>query len=69
MTFGFNLNMLQMWVIWNLCELENKIISVERMFQYTCIASEPTLVIEESQPDHSWPSHGEVDFHGLQVSS
>uniref|UniRef100_A0A7N2M9F6 ABC-type xenobiotic transporter n=1 Tax=Quercus lobata TaxID=97700 RepID=A0A7N2M9F6_QUELO len=66
-TFGFNLNMLQMWVIWNLCELENKIISVERMFQHTCIASEPTLVIEESQPDHSWPSHGEVDFHGLQV--
>ncbi|KAF3946840.1 hypothetical protein CMV_026937 [Castanea mollissima] len=37
------------------------------MFQYTCILSEPTLVIEESQPDRSWPSHGEVDFRDLQV--
>ncbi|KAM3744028.1 hypothetical protein ACB098_06G020800 [Castanea mollissima] len=27
----------------------------------------PTLVIEESQPDRSWPSHGEVDFRDLQV--
>ena len=49
--------------------MENKIISVERMFQYTCIPSEPALVIEETQPDHSWPSHGKVDFRDLQVSS
>ncbi|KAL4618713.1 hypothetical protein ACB092_06G030800 [Castanea dentata] len=59
--------MLQMRVIWFLCQMENKIISVERMFQYTCIPSEPTLVIEETQPDRSWPSHGEVDFRDLQV--
>ena len=69
MTYGLTLNMLQMRVIWFLCEMENKIISVERMFQYTCIPSEPALVIEETQPDHSWPSHGEVDFCDLQVSS
>ena len=61
--------MLQMWVIWNICEMENKIISVERIFQYTCIPSEPPLVIEENQPDYSWPSHGEVDIRDLQVLS
>ncbi|KAK7853535.1 abc transporter c family member 3 [Quercus suber] len=66
-TYGLTLNMLQMRVIWFLCEMENEIISVERMFQYTCIPSEPALVIEETQPDHSWPSHGEVDFRDLQV--
>ncbi|XP_059444810.1 ABC transporter C family member 3-like [Corylus avellana] len=66
-TYGLNLNTLQMWVIWNICELENKIISVERIFQYTCIPSEPPLVIEENQPDYSWPSHGEVDIRDLQV--
>ncbi|KAK7857559.1 abc transporter c family member 3 [Quercus suber] len=37
------------------------------MFQYTCIPSEPTLVIEETQPDRSWPLHGEVDFRDLQA--
>ncbi|KAM3696211.1 hypothetical protein ACJW30_06G022900 [Castanea mollissima] len=66
-TYGLTLNTLQMRVIWFLCQMENKIISVERMFQYTCIPSEPTLVIEETQPDRSWPSHGEVDFRDLQV--
>ncbi|KAK7299953.1 hypothetical protein RJT34_10784 [Clitoria ternatea] len=66
-TYGLNLNMIQAWVIWTLCNLENKIISVERILQYTSIPSEPPLVIEESQPDPSWPSHGEVDIQDLQV--
>jgi ATP-binding cassette subfamily C (CFTR/MRP) protein 2 len=66
-TYGLNLNMLQTLVIWNFCNLENKIISVERIFQYTCISSEPPLVMEQNQPDHSWPSHGEVDICDLQV--
>ena len=59
--------MLQAWVIWNLCNMENKIISVERILQYTSIASEPPLVIEENRPDRQWPSQGEVDIRGLQV--
>ncbi|KAK4851345.1 hypothetical protein QYF36_014332 [Acer negundo] len=66
-TYGLNLNMLQAWVIWNLCNLENQIISVERILQYTSIPSEPPLVIEENRPGPSWPSHGEVDIRDLQV--
>ncbi|XP_038686802.1 ABC transporter C family member 3-like [Tripterygium wilfordii] len=66
-TYGLNLNTLQAWVIWNLCNLENKIISVERIIQYTSIPSEPPLVIEENRPDHTWPSQGEVDLIDLQV--
>ncbi|XP_004491490.1 ABC transporter C family member 3-like [Cicer arietinum] len=67
-TYGLNLNMIQAWVIWNLCNLENKIISVERMLQYTNIPSEPPLVLEEeNRPDPSWPSYGEVDVRNLQV--
>ena len=67
MTYGLNLNMVQASVIWNLCQMENKIISVERILQYTCISSEPPLVIEENWPDHSWPPYGEVDLRDLQV--
>ncbi|XP_061993227.1 ABC transporter C family member 3-like isoform X1 [Rosa rugosa] len=66
-TYGLNLNMLQVWVIWNLCSMENKIISVERILQYTSIPSEPPLVIDSNRPDHSWPSQGKVDMHDLQV--
>ncbi|KAM7280856.1 hypothetical protein ACFE04_007990 [Oxalis oulophora] len=66
-TYGLNLNMLQVWVIWNLCMLENKIISVERILQYIGIPSEPSLVIEENRPDSSWPFHGEIIIQNLQV--
>jgi len=61
--------MIQAWVIWNLCNLENKIISVERILQYTTIPSEPPLVLEEeNRPDPSWPAYGEIDIWNLQVA-
>ncbi|KAI0529340.1 hypothetical protein KFK09_001887 [Dendrobium nobile] len=66
-TYGLNLNMLQAWVIWTLCNLENKIIAVERILQYTNIPSEPPLVIEMNRPDVNWPSKGDLDLHDLQV--
>ncbi|PNX55443.1 ABC transporter C family member 3-like protein, partial [Trifolium pratense] len=67
-TYGLNLNTIQAWVMRNLCNLENNIISVERMLQYTTIPSEPPLVSEEEKrPDPSWPAYGEVDIRNLQV--
>lgn len=66
-SYGLNLNMLQAWVIWNLCNLENKIISVERILQYTSIPSEPPLAVESHRPNSSWPSLGEVEIRSLQV--
>ncbi|GAB2245993.1 hypothetical protein Droror1_Dr00001486 [Drosera rotundifolia] len=68
-TYGLNLNTLQAWVIWSLCMMENKIISVERILQYCEIPNEPPLVIEDKRPDASspWPSHGEIDIQDLQV--
>ncbi|RVW50163.1 ABC transporter C family member 3 [Vitis vinifera] len=65
-TYRLTLNMLQFGVIWSLCNTENKIISVERMLQYTSIPSEPPLVIEENRPACSWPSYGQVDIQDLQ---
>uniref|UniRef100_A0A1D1YVQ9 ABC transporter C family member 3 n=3 Tax=Anthurium amnicola TaxID=1678845 RepID=A0A1D1YVQ9_9ARAE len=66
-TYGLNLNADQSWVTWHLCNLENKMISVERILQYTCIPSEPPLTIETNKPDCKWPSQGEVDIRGIQV--
>ncbi|KAM3744032.1 hypothetical protein ACB098_06G021100 [Castanea mollissima] len=66
-TYGLNLNMVQAGIVWTLCQMENKIISVERILQYTCVPSEPPLVIEENRPDHSWLRNGEVDIRDLQA--
>ncbi|XP_009124680.2 ABC transporter C family member 6 [Brassica rapa] len=66
-TYALNLNNLQSNLVWTLCELENKMISVERMLQYIDIPSEPSLVIESTRPEKSWPSHGEITISNLQV--
>ncbi|KAL2896839.1 ABC transporter C family member 3 [Bienertia sinuspersici] len=66
-TYGLTLNMLQSWMIWNLRNMENKIISVERILQYNFIPSEPPLIIEDNRPDLSWPPCGEVNVQNLQI--
>ncbi|KAE8698369.1 ABC transporter C family member 13 [Hibiscus syriacus] len=66
-TYGLNLNMLLSMLVWQICRMENKIISVERILQYSSIPSEPCLVIETNCPDLSWPFRGEVCIHDLQV--
>ncbi|XP_022877778.1 ABC transporter C family member 3-like isoform X1 [Olea europaea var. sylvestris] len=66
-TYGLNLNMLQAWVVRILCSLENRIISVERILQYTSIPSEPPLVVDSSRPESQWPSNGEINIQNLQV--
>ncbi|EOA32624.1 hypothetical protein CARUB_v10015919mg [Capsella rubella] len=66
-TYALNLNSLQATLIWTLCDLENKMISVERMLQYIHIPSEPSLVIESTRPEKSWPRHGEITICNLHV--
>nr|XP_027123792.1 ABC transporter C family member 3-like [Coffea arabica] len=66
-TYGLNLNMIQAWVVWVICLMENKIISVERILQYMSIPSEPPLVVESNRPNNHWPSQGEVDICDLKV--
>ncbi|XP_074557731.1 ABC transporter C family member 3-like [Curcuma longa] len=66
-TYGLNFDMIQTSFIWILCNLENEIISVERILQYSSIPSEPPLIVEDNRPDHSWPSKGEIDIVNIQV--
>ncbi|KAL5574198.1 hypothetical protein UlMin_023795 [Ulmus minor] len=66
-TYGINLNVLQASVIWNICNAENKMISVERIIQYTNIPSEAPLLIEDSRPPNNWPQIGTICFKNLQI--
>ncbi|KAL3356244.1 hypothetical protein AABB24_017098 [Solanum stoloniferum] len=66
-TYGINLNVLQASVIWNICNAENKMISVERILQYSNLASEAPLVIENSRPSSTWPETGTISFQNLQI--
>ncbi|XVE90824.1 hypothetical protein DITRI_Ditri20bG0107100 [Diplodiscus trichospermus] len=66
-TYGINLNVLQATVIWNICNAENKMISVERILQYSNLASEAALEIEERRPHNNWPEVGKICFRNLQI--
>ncbi|KAL3734637.1 hypothetical protein ACJRO7_023912 [Eucalyptus globulus] len=66
-TYVLNLNTIQEIVIFSLCNMENKIISVERIIQYAGISSEPPLTIEDDCPCPSWPTCGEIAISDLQV--
>ncbi|XP_021667781.2 ABC transporter C family member 5 isoform X2 [Hevea brasiliensis] len=66
-TYGLNLNArLSRWIL-SFCKLENKIISIERIYQYSQIPSEAPSVIEGFRPPSSWPENGTIDLIDLKV--
>ncbi|KAF8412824.1 hypothetical protein HHK36_000795 [Tetracentron sinense] len=66
-TYGLNLNVQQASIIWNICNAENKMISVERILQYSKLNSEAPLLIEECRPPNNWPEIGTICFKNLQI--
>ncbi|TXG62442.1 hypothetical protein EZV62_009436 [Acer yangbiense] len=66
-TYGINLNVFQASIMWHICNLENKMISVERIIQYSNLKSEAPLVVEEYRPPNNWPEVGTICFNNLQI--
>lgn len=66
-TYGLNMNVLQAWIIWNLCNVENKMISVERILEFARLPSEAPSVIEHCRPESDWPTEGFIQFENLHV--
>ncbi|CAL4922095.1 unnamed protein product [Urochloa decumbens] len=66
-TYGLNLNALQDRVVWGMCNLENRIISVERILQYINIPAEPPLFMSGDKLAHNWPYNGEIQLYNLHV--
>ncbi|XP_057721837.1 ABC transporter C family member 5-like [Arachis stenosperma] len=66
-TYGLNLNArLSRWIL-SFCKLENKIISIERIYQYSQIPSEAPAIIEDFRPPPSWPENGTIEIIDLKV--
>uniref|UniRef100_A0ACD5TTN1 Uncharacterized protein n=1 Tax=Avena sativa TaxID=4498 RepID=A0ACD5TTN1_AVESA len=66
-TYGLNLNArMSRWIL-SFCKLENRIISVERIYQYCKIPSEAPLIIEDCRPPSSWPENGNIELIDLKV--
>jgi hypothetical protein len=67
LSYGFALNLSLYWVVLLACQVENKMVAVERIAQYTHIPSEAPLVNEESRPSPQWPQEGTIVLQDLKV--
>jgi hypothetical protein len=66
-TYALNLNSELISVIWNISSTENKMVSVERILQYSRIPSEAPLVLDNCRPPSIWPKDGSINIRCLEV--
>ena len=69
LSYGLSLNQALFWTVWLACNLENKMVAVERIQQFINIPSEAPSIISNHRPAANWPSMGTIVFQNLQVSS
>lgn len=67
LSYGLPLNVLLYYVIYLACNLENKMVSVERIKQFISIPSEAAWTKPDSQPPSNWPHHGDIEVEDIQV--
>lgn len=62
-SFTFHSNItLQNWVVRSASEVEQNIVSVERILHQSEVPPEAPQEIPENKPSEIWPSKGEVEF-------
>uniref|UniRef100_A0A2N9IBK5 ABC-type xenobiotic transporter n=1 Tax=Fagus sylvatica TaxID=28930 RepID=A0A2N9IBK5_FAGSY len=66
LSYGLPLNGVLFWTIYTSCFVENRMVSVERIKQFTNIPSEPAWKITNCLPSQNWPSHGNIELKDLQ---
>ncbi|KAI3449493.1 hypothetical protein Pfo_006158 [Paulownia fortunei] len=67
LSYGLSLNSVLYWAIYMSCFLENKMVSVERIKQFTVIPSEAEWRKKDFLPPLNWPTQGNVELKNLQV--
>lgn len=67
LSYALGLNTSLYWSTWLYCTVENRMISVERMQQFTDIPSEASRVIEDCLPSPNWPYAGKIVAKRLKL--
>ncbi|GJN31916.1 hypothetical protein PR202_gb20371 [Eleusine coracana subsp. coracana] len=67
LSYGLSLNQVLFFAIWMSCFIENKMVSVERIKQFTNIPSEASWRIKDCLPAANWPTKGDIDVIDLKV--
>jgi len=62
MSYALQITQSLNWVVRQVTEVENNIVSVERVLEYARLPSEAPEVIHRNRPPISWPAQGAVEF-------
>ncbi|KAF8667250.1 hypothetical protein HU200_052916 [Digitaria exilis] len=66
-TYALDLNDELTSMIWSISKIENKMVSVERILQYSTIPSEAPLEVDYCRAPNSWPEDGTINIRSLEV--
>uniref|UniRef100_J3LW13 ABC transporter C family member 13 n=1 Tax=Oryza brachyantha TaxID=4533 RepID=J3LW13_ORYBR len=67
LSYGLSLNSLVYYTISISCMLENDMVAVERVNQYSTLPSEAAWEVADCLPSPNWPSKGDIDIKDLKV--
>ncbi|KAJ7955107.1 ABC transporter [Quillaja saponaria] len=67
LSYGLSLNAVVFMCIYMTCSIENQMVSIERIKQFTNIPPEAAWRITDSLPPLNWPSNGNIELKNLQV--
>ncbi|KAG8854878.1 hypothetical protein FRB96_007278 [Tulasnella sp. 330] len=67
LSYALNTTQALNWVVRQAGEVEQNIVSVERIMTYIDLESEAAYEIPDSKPAESWPSKGEIEFKNYSM--
>ncbi|KAJ4750017.1 ABC transporter C family member 4 [Rhynchospora pubera] len=67
LSYGLSLNSALFWCVWVSCFIENRMVSVERIKQFSNIPPEAEWQIKDCLPSPNWPNNGNIDIIDLKV--
>ncbi|CAM0907937.1 unnamed protein product [Alopecurus aequalis] len=67
LSYGLSLNSLVYFAISISCMLENDMVAVERVNQFSTLPSEAAWKKEDHLPSPNWPTHGDIEINDLKV--
>jgi hypothetical protein len=67
LSYGLSLNSLVYFAISISCMLENDMVSVERVNQFSTLPSEAAWKKDDHLPSPNWPTHGDIEINDLKV--
>lgn len=68
LSYGLSLNSLVYFAISISCMLENDMVSVERVNQYSTLPSVAAWAVSDCLPSANWLRRGDIDIKDLEVS-